>query len=317
MKKLKIVKYDDKQKPLWDEYITHSKNGIFIFYRDYMEYHSDRFVDFSLMIYEGDELIALLPANIAENALFSHGGLTFGGFIINSGMTVPKTLRIFDETTNYLKGESIDKIIYKCIPYIYHSIPAEEDRYALFRRGARLFRRDVTSTIYLSEKLSFQKIRRRRIKKAVSANLEVKKVDNFKSYWNILEVNLAKRHNTKPVHSLEEIEHLHSKFPDNIKLFTSYQDETMLAGVVVYESANVAHAQYIANTDSGEEIGALDMIFAYLITKYYQNKKYFDFGISTENEGLYLNEGLIFFKEGFGARAVVHDFYELNIMASL
>lgn len=58
-----------------------------------------------------------------------------------------------------------------------------------------------------------------------------------------MEANLAKRHNIKPVHSLEEIKYLHGKFPDNIKLCASYQDDTMLAGVVVYENINVAHAQ--------------------------------------------------------------------------
>ena len=32
-----------------------------------------------------------------------------------------------------------------------------------------------------------------------------------------------------------------------------------------------------------------------------------------KNEGRFLNAGLIAQKEGFGARAVVHDFYELEI----
>jgi len=309
-----IVKYSEDTKEEWSEFLCSSKNGLFLFDRDYMEYHSDRFIDFSLMFYEKNRLIALLPANIEENVLVSHGGLTFGGFITDSKMTTPKMMQIFDELINYLQRESISKVIYKCIPYTYHLIPAEEDRYALFRRGAKLFRRDVTSTVYLPEKVRFQEIRRRFIKKSRSAGVEIKKVDDFKSYWNILEANLAKRHNTKPVHSVEEIEYLHNNFPDNIKLFASYQDETMLSGVVVYESTNVVHAQYIASTDEGREIGALDIIFAHLINERYQDKKYFDFGISTEDRGLYLNEGLIFVKEGFGARAVVHDFYEVDIV---
>ena len=309
-----IVKYSEDKKEGWNEFLCSSKNGLFLFDRDYMEYHSDRFIDFSLIFYEKNKLIALLPANIEENVLVSHGGLTFGGFITDSKMTTPKMMQIFDELINYLQRESISKVVYKCIPYTYHLIPAEEDRYALFRKGAKLFRRDVTSTVYLPEKVRFQEIRRRFIKKSMSAGLELKKVDDFKSYWNILEANLAKRHNTKPVHSVEEIEYLHNNFPDNIKLFASYQDETMLSGVVVYESTNVAHAQYIASTDEGRETGALDVIFGHLINEYYRDKKYFDFGVSTENMGLYLNEGLIFFKEGFGARAVVHDFYELAIV---
>lgn len=309
---MNIVKYSEDKKEGWNEFLCSSKNGLFLFDRDYMEYHSDRFIDFSLIFYEKNKLIALLPANIDENVLVSHGGLTFGGFITDSKMTTPKMIQIFDELMNYLQRESISKVIYKCIPYTYHLIPAEEDRYALFRRGAKLFRRDVTSTVYLPEKVRFQEIRRRFIKKSRSAGVEIKKVDDFKSYWNILEANLAKRHNTKPVHSVEEIEYLHNNFPDNIKLFASYQDETMLSGVVVYESTNVVHAQYIASTDEGREIGALDIIFAHLINERYRDKKYFDFGISTEDRGLYLNEGLIFFKEGFGARAVVHDFYEVD-----
>jgi hypothetical protein len=309
---LGIAIYSSDKKDEWNAFLNKSKNGLFLFNRDYMEYHSDRFVDFSLMIYERNKLIALLPANVEGKVLVSHGGLTFGGFITNVKMKVSLMLKIFDETKDFLRAHSIEKIIYKCVPYIYWSIPAEEDRYALFRNRATLVRRDVTSTVYLPEKGSFQKIRRRCIKKAEMANLEVKRADDFKSYWNILEANLAERHSTKPVHSLEEIEYLHSKFPDNIKLFASYREGAMLAGVVVYESTNVVHAQYIANTDSGEEIGALDLVFSYLINEYYHDKKYFDFGISIENNGLYLNEGLIFFKEGFGARAVVHDFYEVD-----
>jgi hypothetical protein len=305
--------YSEQYKGRWDSFVSQGKNGMFLFYRDYMDYHSDRFIDHSLMIYEGKELVALLPANLEGKVLASHNGLTFGGFITNSSMTAATMLKIFDQLMDYLAAKSINKLIYKCIPYTYHPIPAEEDKYALFRKGAKLFRRDVTSTVLLSEKVRFQEIRRRSIKKATSGNLQVKKVDDFESYWDILKVNLAERHSTKPVHSLPEIEYLHSKFPDNIKLFASYQGNAMLAGVVVYESTNVAHAQYIGSSEEGRKMGALDAVFSYLIEEYYQDKRYFDFGISTENEGRYLNEGLIFFKEGFGARAVVHDFYELDV----
>lgn len=310
---LETVKYSNDKRDEWNSFLPNSKNGLFMFHRDYMEYHSDRFIDHSLMIYEGKDLVALLPANLEGRVLASHSGLTFGGFITNPKMTVPTMLKIFEQLMDYLAAQSINKLIYKCIPYIYHSSPAEEDRYALFRNGAKLFRRDVTSTVLLSEKVRFQEIRRRCIKKATSANLQVKKVDDFESYWDILKANLAERYSTKPVHSLREIEYLHSKFPDNIKLFASYQGNNMLAGAVVYESRNVAHAQYIGSSEEGRRIGALDVVFSYLIEEYYQDKRYFDFGISTENEGCYLNEGLIFFKEGFGARAVVHDFYEVDV----
>jgi hypothetical protein len=85
----------------------------------------------------------------------------------------------------------------------------------------------------------------------------------------------------------------------------------------VYENATVAHAQYIAAGEDGKRAGALDALFAWLIEERYRDKRYFDFGISTEGDGRVLNEGLIDQKEGFGARGVVHDRYELDVVAAL
>ena len=90
-------------------------------------------------------------------------------------------------------------------------------------------------------------------------------------------------------------------------------NDNMVAGVIVYESENVAHMQYIAANDDGKKLLSTDFIFDFLINEYYKNKKYFDFGISTEKEGRFLNIGLITFKEEFGARAVVYDTYELEV----
>jgi hypothetical protein len=45
----------------------------------------------------------------------------------------------------------------------------------------------------------------------------------------------------------------------------------------------------------------------------YCNISIFDFGISTENSGFFLNEGLLFQKESFGGRAIVYETYKLLI----
>ena len=124
---------------------------------------------------------------------------------------------------------------------------------------------------------------------------------------------LGARYDLRPVHSAEEITMLAGRFPDNIKLFTARRQQQMLAGVIIYESRNVAHAQYIAANEEGKQTGALDLILSYLINEYYADTKYFDFGISTEDDGRYLNLGLVENKESFGARAIVHDFYELEL----
>jgi hypothetical protein len=311
---LRVERYSESQKVVWDNFTRKSKNGTFLFLRDYMDYHSDRFQDHSLFIRdEKERLIALLPANQQQETMVSHGGLTYGGFITDDRMKTPKMLEVFESTLSYLQRESFRRLVYKTVPYIYHRFPAEEDRYALFLSNAILIRRGVLAVICSDERLSFQERRIRGVKKAMRDGLFVKQSDDFQSYWQILTSRLLKAHNARPVHSLEEIELLRSRFPDNIRLFGCFKDSTMLAGVVVYETERVARAQYIAASEHGQEIGALDLVFSELLTKYYASKPFFDFGTSDEENGRYLNRGLIDQKEAFGGRAVVHDHYEIGI----
>jgi len=307
-----INRYEPRYKPLWDEFIAKSKNGVFLFYRDYIEYHSDRFTDFSLMFFDDNRLIAVMPANIKDDMLFSHGGLTFGGIISDQRMKTPMMLEIFDALKEYLKTRGIVKIVYKAIPHIYHNVPAEEDLYALFRHDASLIRRDVSSTISVKETIAFGKGRKWCIKKSKKYGLGIGRSYDFKDFMTIEEDLLGRKYGVKPTHTADEIQLLATRFPENIKLFTARKDDAMVAGVIIYESKNVAHAQYIAASDEGKKLFAVDFILDFLINDYYAEKKYFDFGISTENSGQYLNVGLIGHKEGFGARAVVCDFYEMS-----
>jgi lipid II:glycine glycyltransferase (peptidoglycan interpeptide bridge formation enzyme) len=228
-------------------------------------------------------------------------------------MKTAHMLEIFNAAQTYLKGEGVERVIYKAVPHIYHLIPAEEDLYALFRLGARLIRRDVSSAIDLKQKLNFSKGRKYEIKQAQKCGLEVRKTEDFQSFMAIEEQVLSSKYDSKPVHTAEEIQLLANRFPDNIKLFVATRNDDILAGVVIYESTNVAHAQYIAANDEGKTCGALDLVMDYLINEYYATKKYFDFGISTENNGQHLNVGLIENKQSFGARAVVYDFYQLDL----
>jgi len=298
----------------WDSFVSNSKNGHFFFQRDYMEYHSDRFCDFSLLFFDNrDNLIAILPANIEEEVLYSHQGLTFGGFLVNEKMKAETMLEIFETLKDYLRNEGIHKLIYKCIPYIYHKFPSEEDLYALFYNNAKLVRRDISSTILMGGKVKYHLQRQRAIKKAIKNGLEFVQSDDYESYWAILEEILQTQHDTIPVHSLDEIKRLAGLFPDNIKLYVAKKNRKMLGGTLIFENEKIVHTQYLANSSEGRMTGALDFVIDNLISKIYKDKKYLDFGMSNENEGRYLNPGLIAQKEGFGAGSVVYDFYELDI----
>jgi len=309
-----IIRYRKEDENIWNEFVKNAKNSNFLFFRNYMEYHSDRFDDYSLLIFdENKKLISIFPANIKDNIIYSHQGLTFGGFVVDDKMKTETMLNIFYALIVFLKQENIKKVLYKCIPYIYHIKPSEEDRYSLFRSNAKLIRRDITSTIDLTEQVRYSKGRKWTINKAKKENVKTIMSEDYDFFWSLLSNVLESQHKVKPVHSLEEIKSLAKQFPKNIKLFLSKKDEVIVSGALIYENKNIVHTQYLANTELGREIGALDLLIDYLIKDVYKDKKYFDFGISNEDAGRYLNTGLIAQKEGFGARAVVHDFYELEI----
>lgn len=311
---LNIVRYTAEQKTVWDSFVTASRNGTFLFMRDYMDYHADRFTDNSLMFYKGDRLIALLPGNTDDDTFYSHGGLTYGGFILSCPATATIVLEAFTLLCQHLKDVAgIHKMVYRTIPYIYHKYPSDEDLYALFRLNARLTERKISSVVLPAGGCSFSTLRRRKLKLACKNGLKVCQDEAFDTFWPILEQNLRGRHNRLPVHSLEEMIRLNRLFPEEIKLYRVLNGEETVGGCVMYLSDEVAHVQYIASTELGREMGALDILFDHLIHQIYKDKRYFDFGVSVEEGGRYLNEGLIFQKEGFGGRAVMYDTYELYL----
>src|SRR5436309_7341874 len=185
-RRIDVVAYGPKRKQEWDRFVAAAKNGHFLFYRDYMDYHADRFPDASLMFYEGgDRLIALLPATLREASLSSHGGLTFGGVVSGSSMKTELMLEVFAAMHAALRERGVRDILYKPVPHIYHQAPAEEDLYALFRFGARLVRRDVSATIDRRAPLPFSKGRDWAFRQAGKNRLEVRQSLDFAAFMTI------------------------------------------------------------------------------------------------------------------------------------
>lgn len=313
MADFQLLRYDASMKEDWDYFIGVSKNGTFLFRRDYMDYHSDRFHDHSLVFLSKSAIVAVLPASSSGNVFSSHAGLTYGGLVMARSITAVDVIDIFRLIISYLSENRFSSFIYKAVPHIYHQIPAEEDLYALFRYNASLTARGISSAILQRDRLKFRNIRRYGIKKARKNGVYVSKTSDFSDFWDILEANLYDRHGLSPVHSLQEISLLASKFPDEIALYVAKIEEETLAGVVVYKTKTVAHSQYISASPKGRDLGALDFLFDHLIHDIYSDSLFFDFGISTEGDGHFLNESLLYQKEGFGGRAVCYDRYEIKV----
>lgn len=309
---LKIEKYNPDKKEAWNRLIKASKNGTFLLDRNYMDYHADRFEDFSLMFFRDQNLVAVLPANIKDNILYSHQGLTYGGVIYDDNMKSIEMLEIFLIMKEFLKSHKIEKLIYKAIPHIYHVMPAEEDLYALFRNDAKLYRRDISTTIHQPTKMRFERGRRRCVEDAKKAGIVVKRSYDFDKMYEIMNDLLKNKYGVKPVHSAAEMKLLHDRFPDNIHLYGCYQGDNMFSGSLIFITKKTIHAQYVYASEVGKRNGANDLMYDFLINEEFKDFEYFDFGISTENGGMFLNEKLIQQKEMFGGRAVCYDFYELN-----
>jgi hypothetical protein len=279
-----------------------------------MEYHSDRFQDYSLLVLdEKDNLKAILPANILDNKLYSHQGLTYGGIVIDSTLKIEKFISIYSEILHFLNENNIEQIHFKLFPSFYCSQPSEELNYVLFLSEAKLNRRDTLVTIDLQSQFKIDSNRVEGVKRAEKLGLKIKKEIDFTGFWdNVLIPNLEAKHEAKPVHSLAEIQNLQSKFPKNITQYNVYQNDKIIAGTTLFIDKKTVHVQYISAIGDKNQHGALDYLFHYLVTKVFADYSYFDFGISNENLGKNINKGLQYWKETFGARTFCQDFYEVE-----
>lgn len=250
----------------------------------------------------------------SKKKIFNHQGLTYGGLVYTSKIKFLTVLDIFKSVLQFYESQAFDTLELKLQPSIYSAVPNGEMDYLMFLLDAQLIRRDMLAVVKISDEILFSKNRKEGVKRGIKNKLVVKNDNLFDDFWNsILIPNLKNRHQTDPVHSLNEIKQLHKLFPDNIKQFNVYKNEKLVAGTTIFVTNQVAHSQYISGDSDKNKLGSLDFLHDYLLKTVFINKPYFDFGISNESQGKQVNSGLQYWKEGFGARAITQDFYSLPI----
>jgi len=310
---IEVVPYEASLKSEWDKAVSNSRADTFLFYRDFMDYHAERFNDCSFMIYRKGKVAGVLPGNTNGSTFHSHQGLTYGGIASGTGMLLIDTMEVFRQVNGILSQKGITNVIYKPLPYIYHKQPTQEDIYALFRLGAEKIACNISSALFQSDRPILNESRKSGVRKAKREGLVVERSQRFNDFWEILEKNLKQYYNTKPVHSIDEIIKLAGTFPDNIQLFVTRNKDQLNAGTLLFVMESVVHVQYIAANLAGKKTGALDLLFATLIEHTHRDKYCFDFGHSNEKQGWKLNDKLIFQKEGFGGRGVVYEKYTYSL----
>jgi hypothetical protein len=306
---LAIRPYAPSDADAWDALVACSRNGNMLHRRGYMDYHADRFDDQSLLIERQGEIVGVFPASVHGETVTSHGGLTYAGLITSDAVRAGSMLDVFGQMRSHYRALGVRRVIYKATPHVFHAYPAEEDLYALHRLGARLERRDLSSVISLQEPFRFATGRRQAVDKARKTGIRMHAGGDPENFHGLLS-DVLRRHGALPTHSQQELRLLQQRFPQHIVLHEACVGDVLLAGALVYDFGRVVHTQYLAASEEGRRLGALSLLLADLIEKTYAARLHFSFGISTEQKGQVLNDGLVAQKEYFGARGVVHDFYE-------
>lgn len=303
--------------PLWDSLVDASRNATFLHRRAYMDYHASRFTDYSIIAELDGKPLALLPANIDSDALCSHGGLTYGGWLlprhkVNANEMGP----LMEALCSYCRSLGLRAVDYKPVPYIYASFPAQEDVYWLWRAGAVMTECNLATVIDLDANPGFNSAQRRKLRKgsATGATVcELKGEAEIEEFHSMLAGCLHDRHEAVPVHSVAELKLLRSRFPEQIRIHAMLLRGEIHAGVCSYDTGRVRHLQYIATTAEGRRLDLLTPLMEALIGSVPSGTRYFDFGTSNEDHGHYLNPGLLRQKWELGGSGVAYPRYRLTL----
>lgn len=320
MKELRIIPYLPKYKSEWDRFVQQSNNGTIFQSQKFLTYHpKKRFINTSLLFVESEKIVAVMPAttiNDGGKLIFSsHGGASFGGIIHNS-LGLSRATAIVELLLEHLKEKKVNIVRLTPSPIIYHRKPNQEIEFALYRKGFRFKKRELTSVLKVSNediKSLFKAEARTAMRKALKAGVTIRKCAEYKDFYTLLQNNLQNRYKVNPVHSYKELMNLVKMFPEDISLSAAYLDKVMIAGVVNFKcNQQVALAFYISQDYKYQELRPLNLLFYEIMQDLQKNEYYYyDLGLFTVN--MEPNWGLGKFKESLGTTGVFRDYYELNL----
>lgn len=316
MKNYSIKHYEKSDYDLWNAFVSTTPNATFLFHRNFMEYHEERFEDFSLLVFDNTKLVAILPANRVGPIVYSHRGLTYGGLVYRSKLKIEKVETILNLLLDYLKSKQVDHFFLHPIPSFYLGKGNAAVDFFLMKRGAQLYRKEMNMVAHLNQEIPISKSKLKHFRRIETLDLQIVQETNFQPFWDqVLVPRLLHKHQTKPVHSLSEIQLLHNKFPENIKQFSVYFENQIIAGVTIFEFEYGIKSQYGATTSLGEKNRALDFLFISIIDIFQKKGKlFFDMGIVNEENEKGYNPGLLTQKEELGCSVHNQDFYKITLI---
>lgn len=327
MMEIQILKYNDEFITEWDEFIYNKAcNATFLQSRRFLNYHKEgKYIDNSLMFYYKDKLVAVCPACVinenSDKIFASHQGSTYGGIIVCRDMLrVEKILALLDKFEKYLIDNSFTKCILKqnnslmntdnmdildfCLYFKSYTEYKELDIYVDFDE---VNKQDIIS--------DFSKLKKRLTKKCLQNDMQLVELntrDELSRFLDILADNL-KKYGLKPYHTLEDLEDLKNRFPDEIKYWGCWYEGKIVAitMVFIFEKSRCIHTHYLAADSEYNKLSPMTFIYYSMINQYMNQKyKYLSWGITTEHLGVEINYNLTNTKEEFGGKHNVVSVYE-------
>ncbi len=322
---MKIRPYEDRDATAWDALIDQAPGANFLHSRRFLAYHGARFRDASLIVENDGEISAVFPAALDpqdSGHVVSHPGATYGG-LIAPGFSASDVVAALLAIARYYRAKELTRLTYKTVPLHLTAIPSQADRYALWRLGAAVARRDLWSVVWTHESGTTTPRLGRQLRIAERHGLvahETNGAEDYRGYHRLLSDNLEERHGVRPVHSAAQMIDLRARLGDSVGLWivtAPDAPDVPLAGVWLFRFGRTAwHTQYIASSPEGRDKRAMHLLLQHLLTAARdQDVAALSYGAVTEQDGRVINPGLEQFKVEFGGGLVIHDFITLPLAA--
>lgn len=312
MKNYTVRLYSNSDFELWNDFVSKAKNATFLFHRNFMEYHKDRFEDYSMMVFYSDDLVSIIPANRVGDEVFSHQGLTYGGFVLDEKTTLDTISAIYNAVLDFLVDHRIARLQVKEIPFFYDNSKQSVEKTILIKNGTKIIRKNTFLGIDLKADFSISKSKLKHYKRLLNSDLLIEKEDGFNRFWHqVLTPLLQEKYGVSPVHSLAEITLLKQLFENNIEQYNVYLDNEILAGITIFKTEDVVKSQYGAVTENGKKYRALDFLFIHLIEKFKNSYHFFDMGTVNDDSELGINQGLLNQKKELGCELYNQNIFQI------
>ena len=310
---IQVERFDAELKPVWDDLVRRAVNGHFMFERDFMEYHADRFDDHSLVFRDGTRPIAVLPAHREGDDLVSHQGLPFAGLIWTEKARLRSMHEIIGALVAYLSDHGFLRLVYCAMPAPYKRHHGDDDIYPLERAGAVVVRTRVASSVRIDDSPGISRKRRQILQQAAHHGIRIEQGIPVSDCHELITRFLEERFQTRPVHTASELQLLAARFPEQIRCAGAFHGDSLVHTMVTFHSRTCIRLQYSAGTRPGRELYAADLMISSLIQELSKQGGWIDFGTSMDPRTGDLDPGLHAFKESFGGRTSLLRTYQLGL----